>query len=316
MNADADPIGAIVATRADVSVSDIRQGGDFWNITSVWSETVPAKLRALGISEGFLSGEATYSNADSALSVFIEQLRAYREMLTRKIFYDKLFPLISVVNGFFNDKKVAAKFRNKNQDPEEILAELQDNSALLIPQIHWHKQLKPEGDTEYIGMLNTLTEAGVPVSLRAMAAAGGLSLDQLVSEMEEDYKVRAAITKKKSDIAPAEDASGGGGGDYDESSDMGSRLTTLGYVDPNNPYVSAVYRKLQAGGRKPGSRILEREYGSAAELTGYTKTGKRTLLVDQRSANEKINKAIARAAVRAHNNAVPETLISRRGGSR
>ena len=303
MNADADPIGAIVATRSDVSVSDIRQGGDFWNITSVWADTVPAKLRALGISESFLSGDANFNTTEMALNVFVEQLRAYRDMLTRKIFYDKLFPLISVVNGFYKDPKVAARMKKKSNDPEDILYELQDNSSLVIPQIHWHKQLKPEGDTEYIGMLNTLAEAGVPISLRAMAAAGGLSLDQLVAEMDEDYKIRKNIADKKGSL---EGGTGGGGGgddggqDYgEEASAIAERLTTLGYVSPDNPYVSAVKRKTIESKGNPRS-LLSRAYGETGEITEQTKSGKKKYVHNQRAANDKMNTMISKAAVKVH----------------
>jgi len=297
MNADADPIGAIVATRSDVMVSDIRQGGDFWNITSVWSETVPAKLRALGISESFLSGDATYNTMETSLSVFIEGLRAYRDMLTRKIFYDKLFPLISVVNGFYKDPKEAAKWKKKGLDPEEILYELQDNSALQIPQIHWHKQLKPEGDNDYIGMLNTLAEAGVPISLRTMAAAGGLSLDQLVEEMEDDYKVRKMVADKKKALeGGGEEGGGEDEGDTDEASAkiLPELLTTLGHVSPNNPYISATKRKLlqeQGTGHKP---LLMRG-GDPGEIAGATKTGKPKYIHNQKAARDKQHANIAKA---------------------
>lgn len=298
MNADADPIGAIVATRADINVADIRQGGDFWNITSVWSETVPAKLRALGISESFLSGDANYNSAEAALSVFIEGLRSYRDMLTRKVFYDKLFPLISVVNGYYKNPQDAKAWKKKDLDPEDILYELQDNSSLVIPQVHWHKQLKPEGDTDYIQMLNTLTEAGVPVSLRTMAAAGGLSLDALVQEMDDDYKIRKKIADQKARLE-------GGGGtddgpDSEESSDLHSLLTTLGHVSPNNPYISATHRKLleKRGKAKPG--ILGRDYGAASEMIGETKTGKPKYIPNQKAQNAKINKVLAKVATDLH----------------
>jgi hypothetical protein len=299
MNADADPIGAIVATRSDINVADIRQGGDFWNITSVWSETVPAKLRALGISESFLSGDANYNSAEAALSVFIEGLRSYRDMLTRKVFYDKLFPLISVVNGYYKNADDARKWKKKGMDPEEILYELQDNSSLVIPQVHWHKQLKPEGDTDYIQMLNTLTEAGVPVSLRTMAAAGGLSLDALIQEMDDDFKVRKMISEQKKRLE------GGGGApesedDSEEASDLHELFTTLGHVSSDNPYISATHRKLLESKGKASKGLLGREYGVASDIIGETKSGKPKYISNQKGAHAKMNRLIAKAAEKLH----------------
>jgi hypothetical protein len=311
MNADADPIGAMVATRSDVNVNDIRQGGDFWNITNVWSDTVPAKLRALGISEGFLSSDSNYSEAQNSMTVFIEWLASFRYMIERKVFYDKLFPLISVVNGYYKSEADKKKWKNEDMDPEDILYELQDNSALMIPKIHWHKQLKAEGDSDYLGMLNTLAENGVPVTLRSMAAAGNLSLDQLLAEMEDDLKIRKQIADLKAKLeGGAEEEEGGGG--YEEgygeessssSSIIGNTFTTLQTVSKDNPYISGTLSKNKVKHGRGLVKLLDRDYGVDSEIKGKTKTGKDKYIVNQHLAHKKINELIAKAArERSENN--------------
>ena len=64
MNADSDPIGAIIATRMGVQVDELRQGGDFWKSTDFADSVLGHKCRALTISEGLLSGEANFNTAD------------------------------------------------------------------------------------------------------------------------------------------------------------------------------------------------------------------------------------------------------------
>ena len=61
---------------------------------------------ALGVSESFLSGDASYNTLDHALTIFIEQLRALRGTACNQFFYRKLFPLISVLHGFTRDKYI------------------------------------------------------------------------------------------------------------------------------------------------------------------------------------------------------------------
>jgi hypothetical protein len=293
-NADADPLGAIIATRIGVSAEELRQGGDFWKVTDIWDSTAQFKLRAMGISEAFLSGEANYATADTGLTVFIDYIRAYRDMLTRKLFYNKLFPLISLVNGFTVNKSGKLIRKNNLMDSgntEDYLNIMQDGSKLLIPNVHWAKQLKPEGDMQYMDMLQQLTEKGVPVPLRAMAAAGGFNLDSLLADGEDDeellkrvseYRKRMAEINKKYGPKVEEDASGMGG----FASDSIDRLVGLS----NNTHSDVLATN---GGRRPS--LSQRDYGDKSEITDSTKTGKKKWVYNQKSANERANRNIEKA---------------------
>lgn len=53
-----DPLGAWIATRQGIDVSEVRSPSDSFKWTEIVDTMVPIKLRALGISEAFLSGDA------------------------------------------------------------------------------------------------------------------------------------------------------------------------------------------------------------------------------------------------------------------
>lgn len=224
------------------------------------------------------NGLISHNTAEVALSVFIEGLRAYRLNLTRRLFTNKLFPLISVVNGFYKQDKVQASVNPylataaaQNQSlTQDIQFEMNDTSKLVIPEVHWHKQLKPQADRDYMELLTMLEEKGVPITLRMWAAAGGLSLDNIKDDMEEDTKLRKELKELKGKSGAANPEDGGEGGEGEEEYALSSVM-----------------------GRKPRS-ILSRDYGEQAEIIGKTKTG-RPKVVNQRRENERANVSIAKA---------------------
>lgn len=285
MNADSDPLGAIIATRMGVEVNEIRQGGDFWKVTDFSDSVLPQKLRALGISEGFLSGDANFNTADAGLTVFIESIKAYRDMMTRKLFYDKLFPLIALINGYTVNQRGRVVVKDKLLDsltPEEALFTLNDGSRLLIPTVSWSKNLKPEGDSAYMDILNGLTDKGVPVPLRVLAAAGGLNLDEIMRHKDDDLEIRKNLGDYMKAIKALAPSPAGG----DEEAEASAIASVLASESPLRRTRSAV---LASGGRVP---LLSRDFGESGEVIDKTKTGKSKFVRNQSRANERINKQI------------------------
>lgn len=282
--AELDPISAIVATQQNVTTNELRQGGDFWKWTDVIPETSDMKMKALGINEAFLSGDATFNTMEVALSVFIEQMRTFRDTMTRKIFYSKMFPILSVVHGFESKtmKQVEQASVHRNRRHAEFASssltkdfnfKINDKNSLLIPQINWHKQLKPEADREYLELLETMSEKGVPVSLRMWAAAGGMDLDTAMEGIEEDKKTREEIAKLSG--VPQGEA---GGGDEDE--DFGDDFS---------------FASMAKRGKKTSKSLLSREWGDSGEVIGRTKTGKKKYIHNQKAAHQKQNDNIIKA---------------------
>lgn len=213
-----DPLGAWVVTRQGVQVQDIRTAGDFWKWTDLVDMLVPFKLRALGVSEAFLSGEAAYSTAEVAMTVFTENAAAFRSKLTRMFFTNKLFPLIAVINSFYVDPDKA----DRGSDVTAVLKNLANTQNLMIPEVRWHKTLDNH-DPGIMDTLEKLGEKGIPVPLKMWAAASNVSLDMLLGDLAEDEKIREKIfeiTGKKPDDSVNNGGEGGpsGFGDYEAGS--------------------------------------------------------------------------------------------------
>lgn len=317
-NADADPLGAVIATRMGIDTNEIRSGGDFWKVTDMWDSTMSMKLRALGISESFLSGEANYSNADTSLTVFMESLRSYRDKVTTRVFYNKLFPLISAMNGFtVNDR---GKFIKKDSLVDKMSGVhnhniLDDGTRLLIPSVHWTKQLKPEGDQAYMDMLVALTEKGVPVPLRAMAAAGGFNLNALLADQDDDFEMLKRIGEYQSKLAELKKAYMPKGEDDDDMGGFAAAASAMGAEMGLNNIASGTRSAVLAKGMGRMSPLHTRDFGEAMEVHGETSQGKRRYLTNQKLANERVNRKIAKALATAasrNNTPLTRTTVARR----
>ena len=295
-NADSDPTGAILATKAGIVTEEIRGPGDFWKVNEFWDAINPHKLRALGISESFMSMDATYSTSDTALSVFIEMIRSYRDMITRKVFTNRVLPLISLVNGFVVSKSGKLSIRPEmfdNMDPEDAMLAMNDGSKLFIPTINWNKQLKPEGDSAYIEMLQSMGDKGIPIPLRMMAAAAGITLEDLVKHQSEDLVWRKRMQDYVDQIKklnPPADSAEASAIDQDVVS------TVLASVDPTGNSRSAVLSAGDGAGRRMGRvPLFSRDFGDGGLIADVTKTGKPKHIINQKRANERMNKRIVQS---------------------
>ena len=277
MASELDPLGAWVVTRNGINVADFRQGGDMWKYTDL--DLTSQKLRALGISEAFLTAEANYSNSEVAQSVFMETMGAFRSMVTSKVLEKKILPLIAVQHGLYKDESKALQ----GKDPNSIMSNLANVKNLKVPSVAWHKSLE-NPDSSVLDTLDKLTEKGVPISLRRWAAAGNQNITMLLAEAEEDAAIREAIAKINPDAAPTEEA---------------------------RVQANLVLRSANAALTKRRKGLLTREFGEEAEAYELTPTGKKKWVYNQKAAHAKANATIAAAQMALADPNVKATALRR-----
>ena len=219
IQADEDPVGAVVVTRTGVEPSEIRAGGDVWKISDEWSYLQEGKMRALGLSEAFLSAEASYANASEATSIFMEQVRTFRARLTEKTLV-KLAIRLARMHGFVHQKQANLDHRIRiKKGNDEILRLNQlsvqealdlDVNDLILPTIQYTKSLQPQGDAARLDLLTTLEEKGLYIPLRMWAVAGGYDIDDALEMGKDDKELKNKIEKLKgeSEEAPEEGEEG------------------------------------------------------------------------------------------------------------
>jgi hypothetical protein len=208
-----DPVGAIIATRRGVEANEIRSGGDFWKISEEADYLKTSKLNAFGLSETFLTGEASYNTMDATLSVLIENIKVLRNTLEKKVFEDKYFGMLARSHGFVKRKEADRAHGVRTSLASKSLEEGMKipHRDLVLPKINWTKTLAPVGDSAYIEILKSLQEQGMPISMKQWASVGGMDLADVEQGLEEDKQIRARFKKYKPAPPPGEEGGGDGG---------------------------------------------------------------------------------------------------------
>lgn len=223
MQADEDPVGAIIGTRNGVDIAEVRAGQDIWKWGDEWEMLTQGKLRALGANDALLSGEATYSNQDTARQFFMERALQLREVITTRIFHNRIFPLLARIHNFVKisqaclDHGIRVKGdypidtppsmsspdgdytsvrygRDRNKLTQREALDIPD-SQLVMPEIKWNKELVNNVDDVKMDIYERMEEKGIPITLRQWSAAGDIDLDAMVSGMDEDLELRKKIAK-------------------------------------------------------------------------------------------------------------------------
>lgn len=255
-----DPLGAWIVTRQGVQVNEVRPGGDFWKWTDNIDTLTPFKLRALGISEAFLSGDASYATAEAAVSVFLENMEAYRKFLTYKLFTSKIFPLIAVLNGMYKDPSKAREVRNSG----DLQYNLNNQNNLYIPEVHWHKSLEGKDSDSDFDMLEKLSEKGFSIPLKMWASAAGVDINMMLRDLKEDQEIKEKIEKVTGIKVERQGQSEGQEADEDgedmrfsamHPGNMGSRPASVAAAKRSVPLLARDFDPVSARLNKSGSGL-------------------------------------------------------------
>ena len=297
INSDSAPLFLIAG-----GVVTHNSGSDFWKISDMNEFLNSSYLRALGLSESLLSAESSISTSEASISSFLESQRAYRDLVVRKVFTNRIFPAIAVSNSFLRTKAEERKevAGSLNHNPvmidgryREVLAsngeksyevtcdgeiksyQNEDLTQYYMPRIQWHKHLKPEGDRDYLDMLNGLEDKGLPIPLRMLAAAGGVSLTEVMTSLDEDVRIRQQVDKyfkarpkTPKEQADAAQAGGSGGGMGGGLGALASLVEPPGNFKKNRNFESIEMRDPDTGKvlSKKGRKVQEEKLIKKAAL--------------------------------------------------
>jgi len=219
MQADEDPTGAVVSVRNGVDITEVRDPAAIWGISQEFEFLSTLKMRALGVSEAYLSGDANVSNMETAKTSLGKAVAAFRDNLLNDIFAKQLFPSFARLHNFQKRTqaqlahriRVASGGVNRMKEYDRRMREGERLSpwgfpvisaqqaldlpaeSLLVPRLITEDTLRPEQDVAYLDLLDKLKENGVPIPLRIWASAAGYDLDKAVAMLQEDVILKRRI---------------------------------------------------------------------------------------------------------------------------
>jgi len=148
------------------------------------------------------SGDATYSNQESAKSFFMERVDNLRDHLTQAIYNRRMFPLLARIHGFRKRSQAEINHRVRiNKSPDDIREDSMTQrealeipeSELIMPTISHRKELLLKVNEKKLEIFDKAKEQGLPVTVKAWAAAAGIDLDSWMADLDADAETRKRI---------------------------------------------------------------------------------------------------------------------------
>lgn len=211
MQADEDPTGAIIGVRQGVEVSEVRDPTAIWGISQEFEFLSTIKMRSLGVSEAYLSGETNVSNMEAARTSLGKQIASFRDWMLNSLFMKQLFPMFARVHNM--QKRTQAELNHRIRLTARTSMDT-PLSQLLIPQIITEDTLRPVEDIAYIEMLKAIKDEGVPVPIRILASAAGYDIDKAMAMMEEDVTIKKRLQQFAGGGGDSGGGDSGGGMDF------------------------------------------------------------------------------------------------------
>lgn len=174
------------------------------------------KLVALGVSKAFISGEQSYSAAAAGLTVFLQRLKAIRDLFVSEWLIPKYFLPIAVMNGWLKTDS-ASKLSKGRLLVKKSSSDLEDERNYIVPKLEWSKSLDSSVDKERIDAMSVLEGSlGIKISDQRKFACLGLDAEEeqekLVKEIKRKRQLAGQDPELQAALGLATTAGGEGGG--------------------------------------------------------------------------------------------------------
>lgn len=204
IQAEEDPVGSVIGTKRKVDVNSLDTAQVMWKVSDESGFINEMKLKGLGLSDSFLSGDMNYSTTDAQLSVFLERVKVLRKYIKQKYILEKAIHPIMEIHDLGNRKQADMPGKNSH------MVKTSNSVDMGTVDIQFKKQLTPIADREWLDILDSAADKGIPITLQTWASAAGVDLESEIENLPRDIELRNKIRELTKDIEGDEEEDGFG----------------------------------------------------------------------------------------------------------
>lgn len=294
MQSEQDPAGSIIAIRQGIDVDDLGGFRDVvWKMTDEWDWLTGIKSKLLGIDEGMLTGESSFTFESTGLTLFIERLLAIRGLFTKHVILDKLCRTTAQANNFV--RRASHELDHRIRIRKAGISGKHWDKDLIIPEITYTKSLRPLADEDRMNMLNTLEEKGLPVTMQEYAQTAGYDLSRVLNELDEDVELRTRLkeyfdTRKKLSAEGGEDEGMSFASFKGMDTDAKNRIKDK--LSKSDMFISGNFMGIRK--EDVGNLIDSASNGDAFKVNGKQKSALRYLIAKETGSAQLMDKSVAK----------------------
>ena len=229
------------------------------------------------------NGLVVHNTAETAITVFLDSMDAFRQLITYRVFTKKIFPLIAILKGFYKDP-------SKKEDMNSVaavIANLNNHKNLRIPQVNWFKSLNGKDTESQWDMLDKLSEKGFTIPLKMWAAAASVDITSLLQDLQEDQEIKEKLEQVTGQRAESI-------GVHEDSADSQQEFGEPGPGDELASLLKSGTRSLANSVQRKRVPLLSRKMDP--QMAAISKSGKvRHSIVREGVHSKKVNNNIIKA---------------------
>lgn len=183
--------------------------GRVMTIDKHWDLIERVKMVAMGISKAFIHGEISYASAATGLTVFLQSLKARRQMFEAQWLMPKFFKPVSVINKWVKPSQAELSHRVRVRRSHR---ELMEDKRYIMPTLTWDRTLDPSIDAEMIRAMQALQQLGIKFSPSTLMSTVHRDFQEETEQLARDGEHMKKMYAEHPELALSMGAQGPGGG--------------------------------------------------------------------------------------------------------